>query len=62
MKNIDKKAKPANFKADCSNIAEVRVEWNLFEDINYRRIYEDNRSLPNDGDQKSKLKIFNMGV
>ena len=26
-------------------------------DINFRRIYEDNRSLQNDADRKSKFKI-----
>ena len=31
-------------------------------DINFRRIYEDNRSLPNDTDLKFMFKIFNMGV
>ena len=31
-------------------------------DIHFRRIYEDNRSLPNDADLKSKVKIFYMGV
>ena len=31
-------------------------------DINFRRIYEDNRSLPNDTDLKFKFKIFSMGV
>ena len=31
-------------------------------DINFRRIYEDNRSFPNGTDLKFKFKIFNMGV
>ena len=31
-------------------------------DLNFRRIYEDNRSLPNAADQKFKFKIFNLGV
>ena len=31
-------------------------------DIHFRRIYEDNRSLPNDTELKSELMIFNMGV
>ena len=30
--------------------------------INFRRIYEDNRSFPNGNDLKFKFKIFNMGV
>ena len=31
-------------------------------DINFRRIYEDNRSLPNDTDLIFKFKIFHMDV
>ena len=31
-------------------------------DINFRRIYEDNRILSNGTDLKFKFKIFNMGV
>ena len=31
-------------------------------DINFRRIYEDNRSFPNDADRRSKLKICKMDV
>ena len=31
-------------------------------DINFRHIYEDNRSLPIGTDLKFKFKIFNMGV
>ena len=34
-----------------------------FEDnINFRQIYDNNRSSPNDADLKSKFMIFNMGV
>ena len=28
----------------------------------FRSIYEDNQSLPNDADLKSKCKIFNIGI
>ena len=38
---------------------EVELE---ITDINFRRIYEGNRSFPNDADLKSKFKIFNIGV
>ena len=31
-------------------------------DINFRQIPEDNRSLPNDTDRKSKFKICKMDV
>ena len=31
-------------------------------DINFRRIYEDNRSLPNNADRKSKFEICKMDV
>ena len=30
--------------------------------IKFRRIYKDNRSLPNDADQKTKYKTFKLGV
>ena len=31
-------------------------------DTNFRPIHEDNRSLPNDADRKSKLKVCKMDV
>ena len=31
-------------------------------DIHFRRIYEDNRSLPKDADRKSKFKICKIDV
>ena len=33
----------------------------IVTDINFRPIHEDNRSLPNDADLRSKFRIFNMG-
>ena len=31
-------------------------------EINFRRIYENNRSFPNGNDLKFKFQLFNMGV
>ena len=41
----------------CYNIVKACPIWVLFE-----RIYEDNRSFPNDEDLESVYKIFNIDV
>ena len=45
-------------------ILQVKLSWVTLEitDVNFRRIYEHNRCLPNDANRKSKFKISKMDV
>ena len=46
-------------KVELPKLCRIQLEIN---GINFRIIYEDYRSLPNDADPQSKFSIFNMGV
>ena len=50
-----------DFATSWDSIGKIDAD-NLVTDINFRLIYEDNRSFPNDADVQSKFKIFNLGV
>ena len=46
-------------KVELLQLIKIQLE---ITDINFPRIYEDNRSFPNGTDLKFKFKIFNMVV
>ena len=67
MKNVDKKSKLSNFEADRMKIAlvvsyDTKYRQLKITVINFRPIYEDNQSFPNDTELKSKFMILNMGI